>query len=344
MTSPEPTLEPAPPVLTAKQVPWHRKARAVLLKASEIPWRRAQSVVAPPASEQPPHRARPPLTARQVPWGGASKKAATTAPTPPTPAELSTWALPKSDSSAPREVHHPSSPDDEPTAEQLVAQLTKSSAPFREPKPLAPPGPYKAQPILFAPTRWDLLLQRARAHWVRVGLGGALLVAVLIAAWVLRVLALDAAVAREWHGLEPLLRERCALVPAYVECIESFSRDERYTFAVTTRAQADWRAARTAAEIAAAAARMERVLGLLAKVTNRYAFDGVAKDPVQLERCRQFTQLEHRREQLRTQLRGKIRAYNLAITALNARIDRAPGAWIARLAGVTARAPLYATP
>jgi hypothetical protein len=383
MPSPEQPPPPKPPNLTAKQVPWGRAnknppappvapteptsppppeptpiAKAPAFTAKLIPWGRAKKDQPAPPPPEPvsstPLAPPPGLTAKQVPWGRANKNEPTPPPTPPEPPPtLSTWALPKSANvsstdSSPGEAlsdarDRAGAADDEPTAEQLVAILTR--APWhpksREQPALTPVGIYKARPISYSASRWDVLRLWAQAHRWRLSLAGTALAVLLGMAYVWNLASLDAELDGRLHATEAMLRERYAAVPNYVKCVAAFGGEERYTLALTDKGRAAWRAARTEKEIAAAAAQMEMALNSLAKVMNRYAQEGVAMEPEQTESLLQFARLEEQRKLTRGRLSVQIQNYNSEVEHFNAKVLGVPGSWVAPLVGVHARAPLY---
>jgi hypothetical protein len=205
-----------------------------------------------------------------------------------------------------------------------------------------PVGIYKARPISFTASRWDVLKLWVLARRWRVSVAGVALIAVLATAYGLRLASLNAELDRQLHGVEAMLRQRYAAVPRYLSCIASFGNEERFTFALTDKGLAAWRAARTEKEIAAAAAQMEMVLDSLSKVMNRYAQDGVTKEPDQDRSLHEFARLEVQRKLLRLRLSQSIRTYDAAVDNFNARVNGIPGSWVAWLAGVHSRTPLYA--
>ena len=341
---------PPPPSLTAKQVPWGgaRKPAAPAPVPEPPP-------PPPPAEPAPPAEA-PTLTARLIPWGRAKKKKPAEPPPPP-PEPLPTpsiWALPKSEK--PSSATPPGEPgsdvprpegesDNEPTAEQLVAFLTRAPmrSKHREQPAQTPVGVYKARPISFTASRWDVLKLWAQARRWRLSLAGVALVAVFATAYGMRLASLNAKLDRQLHGVEAMLRQRYAAVPTYLNCIASFGNEERFTFALTEKGLAAWRAARTEKEIAAAAAQMETALNLLAMVMNRYAQDGVTKEPEQDQSLHEFARLEIQRKLSRLRLSESIRTYDAAVEDFNDKVNGVPGSWVAWLAGVHVRSPLYAT-
>jgi len=344
---PAATTPSSPPALTAKQVPWGGARKPAPTRPLEAPSPFAATPV------EPPPVAPPSLTAKKIPWGGGlkTKKAA---PPPKTPAKPSAWALPKTASPAPEGV-----PPDEaqmdterdrqmreaesdrgPTAEELVAMLSKRAS-TRLHEERAPLERYKARPISFAATPWDVFKMRVQAHRWKASVASVALLLILGTAYVLRLASLDAALDRQLHTVETLLRQRYAVVPAYVACIQTFGNDERYTFAVTEKSLAAWRAARTEKEIAAASARMEQALNLLATVMNRYAQDGAAREPGEEESIVQFGHLEEQRKQSRALLIRNIQNYNQAVENFDAKVLGVPGSWVAWTARLQPRTPLY---
>ena len=211
----------------------------------------------------------------------------------------------------------------------------------REEPAQTPVGIYKARPISFTASRWDVLKLWVQARRWRVSLAGVALVAIIVTAYGLKLASLNAELDRQLHGVEAMLRQRYASVPRYLSCIASFGNEEHFAFALTEKGLAAWRTARTEKEIAAAAAQMETALNLLAKVMNRYAQDGVTKEPEQAASVHEFARLEEQRRLSRVQLREGIRTYNAAVENFNGRVLGVPGSWVAWLAGVHARSPLY---
>jgi hypothetical protein len=283
--------------------------------------------------------------------------AAAIAPLPSKPLlETSVWALPKTAGFPPENPpsdktlvgatrkfpERETGSSREPSAEELVAVLSRKASRMRIREKPAPLEHYRARPISFTATRWEVFKMWARSRWRRLSFAGVGLVLALGAAYWWKLVSLNAEIDRQWNELTPWLRQRYALVPSYVTGIASFSNQERYTFAVAEKALATWRTARTDEEIAAAAVRMEQALSLLAKVMKRYTQDGVASEAEQVASSLQFGRLEEKREQSRALLREQIRTYNQAVTAFNERLLGVPGSWLAPIAHLHARAPLYA--
>lgn len=370
---------PAAKNLSAKQVPWgaakptaNKPAPAVTplpLSAKKIPWGAARK-----ATAVAPASAAKNLSARQVPWAASKTPSGKSPSPPPSPPpskfpEPSTWALPKiaglKAGDSPRSEPPPeqtreslrreAQPDGEPTAAQLVAFLGKktaragagsevgsraSSGGGRKTRVVREPTDrYKARPISFVPTRWEIVKMHVSAHRLRWSLAGAGLCAVLLATYLMRLTSLDAEIDRRWQGLEGLLRQRYALAPEYVKCIQAYSEDERFTFALAEKGLAEWRAAHTEKEMVLAAARMERVMKVLAKVMNRYDLETVAKESAEEGSSLQFARLEEQREQSRVLLSDAIRSYNQAVGDFNHHVIGPPGAWVAWMAKLHARAP-----
>jgi len=231
---------------------------------------------------------------------------------------------------------------DEPTAEQLVAILSKISAREREAQPPSTPlTAYKAKPISFAATPWDVFKLWARAHWLRLSVAGAALLLILAAADLFHLLSLNTALDREWLGVEAALRQRYAMAPAYVDCITIYSDNERFTLALTERALAAWRTARTEKEVAAAATQMENALTALAKAMSHWEQITPAKDAAQTASSNRFAELQREKDRSRGRTTEAIRRYNQLAEDFNDQVGGVPGAWIARVAGLHPRATLF---
>ena len=358
-----PAPESAPPNLSAKQVPWGllkankpgAPAKPLDPMVTQMPWA-APPPPAKPASPGPTARS---VFARLVPW--SSRKA--TKPSPPKPAvEISSsttaaaWALPKNmDATATspppnqaemdiaREAQGQGVSADEPTAEQLVALLSKISERTREPR--ASPNaqaPYKARPISFDATSWDVFKMRVQVHRWRLGFAGVALLVGLATVYLMKLVSLNAEIDRQWAKVDNELIHRYALAPAYVDCILTYSADDRYTLLLTERSLAAWRTAKTDEEIATAAARMERVMILLAKVMKRCEQSTPAPEPDQIESSAQFAQLEVQKEKSRAVASEMIQRYNAVVADFNGKVLGAPGTWIAWVARLHPRSPLFA--
>ena len=229
-----------------------------------------------------------------------------------------------------------------PTAKQLVALLSRrlSRTPERsEPTPLQP---YKARPISFTATPWDVVKIWVSTHRLRAIAAAAILGAMLCTVYLLRLASLNADIDRQWLGVEAALRQRYSLAPEYLDCIAAYSTSEQYATAMAAQALRNWRTARTENETAAAVVRMEHVLTLLSKVMKHYDQNGVAKEPDQIVSSARFVVLEERREHSRTLLSERIPAYNQAVENYNDKVLGVPGMWLAGMSGLHARAPLYA--
>jgi hypothetical protein len=182
----------------------------------------------------------------------------------------------------------------------------------------------------------------AYAYRLRLSIGGALLVLTLTTAYLMKLVSLNGQIDRQWRTVETALRDRYALAPTYVACIQTYSDTERYTFAMADRAINAWHTARTDREIAAAAAQMERILKLLSKVMTRYDQEVPLKDPDQAESSETFTKLERKKEQSRRIAGELVEAYNVTVERYNDKVTGVPGAWIAWVADLHERAPLFA--
>ena len=182
---------------------------------------------------------------------------------------------------------------------------------------------------------------RAYAHRLRLSVAGGILFLALGTAYLFWLVSINAELDQQLHSVESLLLERYATVPAYLNCLGTFGNEERYTIALTQSSLAVWRAARTESEIAAAAARMEQAMNQLAKVLNRFAQDGVTKEPEQAESLRQFVRLEEQRRLSRVRISEDIRSYNRAVERFNDKVLGVPGYWVAWISDLHARAPLY---
>ncbi len=342
---------PAPTAnLSAKKVPWGA-AKSPVPDSSP-----AKSFAPAPKPPAAPPAAAPGPSAKKVPWGSA-KPAKPPAPPPEPPPEKipstvtqSLWALPKTETSAlpPASLERPerdAAADDEPTGEQLVAMLSRMTSRMREPTAAmpAPPGPYKARPISFEATRWDRVKLWIAAHRWATGIAIALLLLGLATADVYRLLALDTRVDRQWAGVETALRQRYALVPAYVECVTAYGDDEHYALALAEKAQAAWRAAHTEPQLAAAAGRMEEAMAVLAKIMIRNDQNFPAKNDAQEAASLRFVRLQRQREQSRAESNDTVLRYNQLVNDFNDKVLDPPGSWVAWAVGVHPRAPLFVT-
>jgi hypothetical protein len=352
-----------PPNLSAKQVPWGSlkttkpgpPPKPLDPTVTHMPWA-APAPVAKPASPQPTARS---VFAKLVPW--SSRKATEPDPVKPSAADDSSsttpsWALPKTTDAAgvapaqnqaemefAREAQGQGVSADEPTAEQLVALLSKMSARNREPRAsINPQAPYKARPISFDATQWEVFKMRAYAHRGRLSLTGVALLLVLGAVYLMKLVSLNAEIDRQWLKVDNELRHRYALAPAYVDCILSFSDNERYTLLLTEKALDAWHKAKTDEEIATAAAQMERVMIRLAKVMKRYEQSVPAPEPDQIESSALFAQLEVQKERSRAVASEMIQRYNADVEDFNSKVLDAPGSWIAWVARLHPRSPLFA--
>ncbi len=384
MSSPEKPPSPPPANLLTKQVPWGARKSAsspiavkpptAPLSAKHVPWGVAKAAAksTPPAPVPPAPDAasalsapfpgptaapKPSFVARLVPWGARK-----TPPPPPPPAsklpepgtETATWALPRgTDSSSPHSaleaaresLRHEAASSGEPTAEELVAILSKRLARTREKREVEIPEnqPYRARPISFSATRWDVVKLWASAHRLGLAVAAAGVVFILGALELSRLVSLNTKIDHEWHDLEAVLRQRYALAPDYVACIASYSTEERYTVALTQKRLTAWRNAQTDQEIVLSAERMEQVLTLLARVMRRYDHNGVAKDDDQIESSRRFAALEDQRRQTLARLRDTAHNYNESVGKLDAQVEAPPGSWIAWIGKVQPRLPFNPT-
>ncbi len=297
--APKPTPPPkpaaAPEKISAKKVPWgaRKPAPPSPLPAPDetvthMPW---AEPTRPPLPVPPKPAAE--LSAKKIPWGAAPKPApspAQKAAEPPS-APSNSWALPKSEreqapaaaTQSEMNFARESRPADdrEPTAEQLVAFLSRLTSRRRDQPepPVDPLTPYKARPISFEPSRWEALLLWVGDHRRRLTLAGTLLVLTLATAYLMKLVSLNTQIDREWLQLEKALRDRYALIPQYVDCVTTYSDNERFTMTMTERALKAWRTARSDRQLVNAAVQMERALQLLTKTMNRLESEVPAKDP-----------------------------------------------------------------
>jgi hypothetical protein len=268
---------------------------------------------------------------------------------------VSTWALPKGATAPPtatqeemefaREGRQPEDSPGEPTAEQLVAFLSRLTSRSQTPAAMSAAldarAPYKARPISFEPTRWELVAMWVQARRLRVAAGAILFFLALATAYLWRLVSLNAEIDRQWRGMETALRERYALVPAYVECIRTFSDSEHYTMTITERGLTSWRNARTDPQIAAAAARMEMILTQLSKVMRRYDQSAPAKEAEEAASSERFALLERQRELSRRRTSELVQHYNIAVARYNQQVGRFPGQWLAWAAHLHERPPIF---
>lgn len=365
-----PVPEPAAPAaLSAKKVPWGSRKNPPPAPAppppppdatvTHMPW--AESSLPPPSAPAPVTKKN--VFAKLVPWG--SRK-----PAPPTPAPednkprqiesatIATWALPKDTDAArgtgpatqeemdfARDLRRGDGADHEPTAEQLVAYLSKLPARTKEAPTMSEAqdarAPYKARPISFEPTRWEIAWMWVQTYRRRLSIGAVLLMLALSTAYLWRLVSLDTRIDQQWRGLESALRDRYALVPAYVECLTAFSDSERYTMTITQRGLTAWHAARTDRQIAAAAARMEMVLTQLTKVMRRYDQSVPVKEAEQAESSAQFAKLERQKELSRQRTAELVQRYNAAVINFNSKVTSAPGSWLAWASNLHERSLLF---
>jgi hypothetical protein len=359
------TAKPATAALSAKQVPWGaakppaKAEPTVTVTPAPMP---SVAATAAPATLLPPTPPARSLIAKLVPWG-APKAAVkqvpleTAAPEPPLAEPATqpvTWALPKTAELSPGQTSPELMPEPlgsearsagEPTAAELVSILSRRLTRKREksdgPEIVPQPAIYKAKPISFAATRWDVVRMWADTHRLRLSLIGVALVLLLGTVQFVRLASLNQKVDREWHDLETVLRQRYDLIPAYVECIMSFSTEERYTMAVTQKGLAAWRTARTDRDIVAAAQQLERVLILLSKVMNRYDQNTVAKEEAQIDSSLQFARLEAQRKLSLARMRETSQSYNETVEKFNGQVQSPPGTWVASLGHLHARSGFY---
>lgn len=319
-----------------------------------MPW----AVTTPPIPPPVPAPTAASVFARLVPWG-ARKAAKEKSPPAKKKSDArpiaNAWALPKgaaipvedpAAAQAEMEFVREARPadDDEPSAEQLVAYLSKLPSRRKDLEAAAtnPMTPYKARPISFEATRWEAFLMWANFYRVRLAIGVTLVVLALSTAYLWKLVKLNTAIEHDWQALDAALRDRYALVPSYLECIETYSDSERYTVAVTQKGLAAWRSARTDQEVAAAAVQMERVLKLLTKVMTRFEQEVPVKDPDQADSSAEFARLERQKEKSRRLTGELVQHYDEAVANFNGKVDSAPGSWIAWAAKLHRRVPIFA--
>ena len=206
--------------------------------------------------------------------------------------------------------------------------------------------PYKARPISFEPTRWELFVMWTHHYRRALSIGSTLSVLLLTTGYLLKLVSLNADIDRQWRTLETALRDRYATAPAYVACIAKFVEgdSERYTLTITEHGLAAWRTANTEHQIVTAAARMERVLTLLSKVMRRYDQSVPLKEPEQDESSVQFAKLERQRELSRRSTGELVQRYNATVANYNAKVTGIPGSWIAWAAELHEHSLIFASP
>lgn len=123
----------------------------------------------------------------------------------------------------------------------------------------------------------------------------------------------------------------------------AYSDNERFTLASTEKGLDAWRTAKTDQEVAVAAARMERILILLAKVMRRCEKGVPAPEPNQVDSSALFLELEQQRQQSRIVTTELVLRYNAVVETFNDKVLGAPGSWIAGLAGLHPRHPLFSS-
>ncbi len=232
---------------------------------------------------------------------------------------------------------------DEPTAEELVAILSRKAARVREPQePRSAQEPYKARPISFVPTRWEIIQLWVSAHRVYATFASVALVVLVGTAYLWRLVLLNVEVDRQWLDLDHALRDRYAMVPAYVECIASYRDKETYALVLTGRALTAWRTARTKEQVISTTATMERVLALLSKEMRQCEQSSPAPDPDQLNSSTRFAKLEIQKSQSTEITTKLVLRYNATIGNFNDKVIGAPGSWIAGMAGLHPHRPIFA--
>jgi hypothetical protein len=359
--------EPAKASLFARKVPWFtRKTTAPAPPpgppdpmVTHLPW--AAPEPTPPSAAPAP--AAPIVTAKRVPWSWRKKPKVAPPPLEKIVIEDSapgaaSWALPKDAAAVAvtqeeielaRDARPPD--DNEPTAEQLVALLSKlpvrkagapaTTAPATTATPNAQ-APYKARPISFEPTRWDSFMFWAYAYRRRLSIAGTVLVLTLVTAYLLQLVSLNMEIDRQWLQLEKALRDRYALVPSYVHCIETFTDREHFTLALAERRLTAWRAAHTEEQLVRTATEMERSLALLSRAMKRCEQEVPAKDPDQLDSSQEFARLEKEREQSRVIAIELVQRYNATVENFNAKVQAVPGSWVAWVADLHSHRPIFA--
>ena len=130
-----------------------------------------------------------------------------------------------------------------------------------------------------------------------------------------RIQSLDEGVDSAWAQVETVLQRRYDLIPNLVETVKGFAAQEKEVLTEVTELRSRWAAAGTPAEKAEAAGGLERALGCLLLVSERYP---------DLKSNQNFLALQSQLEGTENRISVERRRYNEALKAYNSYVRKFP--------------------
>jgi LemA protein len=159
-----------------------------------------------------------------------------------------------------------------------------------------------------------------KAVWILIGMlaffaGLALLIGIVMWGKYNRIQDLDEGVNGAWAQVEVVLQRRYDLIPNLVETVKGFAAQEREILTEVTALRSQWGAARSPGEKVAAANEMERGLGRLMLVAERYP---------DLKSNTNFLALQDELSGTENRIAVERRRFNEALQSYNAYIRKLP--------------------
>ncbi len=148
-----------------------------------------------------------------------------------------------------------------------------------------------------------------------------------------RLVTLDEEVNTAWANVETVLQRRFDLIPNLVNTVKGFADQEREVFERVTELRSQWAEAKTVNQKAQAASGLERGLGRLMLVAERYP---------DLKSNQNFLALQDELAGTENRISVERRRYNEAVRNYNTAIRRFPARIYAGLFGFEKREPFEA--
>lgn len=165
-----------------------------------------------------------------------------------------------------------------------------------------------------------------------VGVGAIVLIAIIGFFWFKgiynTIVAQDEAVDANWAQVENVLQRRYDLIPNLVNTVKGFAKQEQEVLTEVTALRSQWAKAGTVTEKAEAASGLERALGRLMVISERYP---------DLKSNVNFLRLQDELAGTENRVSVERRRYNEAIQAYNTTIRKFPAVFIAGYIGAEKR-------
>ncbi|MGB0745262.1 MAG: LemA family protein [Opitutales bacterium] len=143
-----------------------------------------------------------------------------------------------------------------------------------------------------------------------------------------RIVSQDEAIDASWSQVENVLQRRYDLIPNLVNTVKGFARQEQEVLTEVTALRSQWASAGTVAEKAQAASGIERALGRLMVISERYP---------DLKSNVNFLRLQDELAGTENRVSVERRRYNQAVQAYNTTIRKFPAFIIANYMGAEER-------